>query len=229
LNLYFLVEGLSEAEVYPLWIEQLFPNLTRVDSAYYVSQDNYYIYSGGGFPSILNEIAPSVEEIQEIRKFDYFIIALDADELSVGEREQEVLDVFAEEQLDFDLSRLIIIVQNRCFETWLLGNTKFFPTNIATSDFQNCKNFYDVSINDPEHMNRDPRLSTITTTAQYHEYYLRKLFIERNQKYNKGSSDIVGQSFYLSELLRRITETKDLKSFKNLMEQLENSHKEKVL
>jgi hypothetical protein len=228
LNLYILVEGLSEVEVYPLWLEHLLPNLTRVNSAYDVTKDNYYIFSGGGIPSILNEIAPSVEEIKEINKFDYFIIALDADELSVSEREQEVLEIFSEEGLDIDLSRVVIIVQNPCFESWLLGNIKFFPTNITTLQFQNCKNYYDVSIDDPEEMTRDTRISSVTTTSKYHEYYLKKMFLERNQNYYKGSSTIVGEEYYLAELIWRADETNHLKTFKNFIDKLQSINKEIV-
>lgn len=232
MNLYFLVEGLTELYIYPMWLEQLFPKLTQIKNACDVDKDNYFIFSGGGIPSILNEIGPAVDEMNEYKKFNYLIIVLDADELSINERKKEVLDVFEEEGINFDLSKVIVIVQNRCMETWFLGNSKFFPTNTETDEFLICKNFYDVSINDPEKMLMDNKVNGVTTIAQYHSYYLKKMFLERKQFYHKGSSNrdynIVGKGYYLNELLKRASESNQLESFKYFIERI-SSIKDNIL
>lgn len=56
MNLYFLVEGVTERKLYPKWINYLLPSLTRVFSPDEAEQNNYYLISGGGFPSLLDEI-----------------------------------------------------------------------------------------------------------------------------------------------------------------------------
>lgn len=214
MNLYILVEGKTEKNLYPLWLNELMPYLKPVESPYDVDNNNYYLFSSGGIPSILDDIVSAVEEINEINKFDYFMVILDADELTVAERSEEVYDVFRNENLDFNLDRLIVIVQNRCIETWLLGNRRFFPTNIVDDSFRECVNYFNVKLDDPEKMLRDNRIKKTTTIAQYHEYYLQKMFNERNLSYRKGKCDIVGQRYYLEQLIKRIKETNDLSSFK---------------
>ncbi len=217
MNLYILVEGQSEANVYPKWLAELIPDFIRIQNPYDVLDNNYVLYSCGGFPSILDEIKPAVEEMNEIKKFEYLLIVIDADELDVEDRKQEVLDVFVEEKLDFDLNKLFIIVQNRCFESWCLGNTRFFPSNIETTDFQICRNHYDVKTQDPEKMPRDTNIKTITTVAQYHAYYLKKMFAERKLTYKKAGCEVVGEGYYLEELIKRIENTTHLNTFRNFV------------
>lgn len=64
MNLYFMVEGITERKVYPQWISYLLPHLSRVNQASDARENNYYLISGGGFPSILNDhLANSIEEV----------------------------------------------------------------------------------------------------------------------------------------------------------------------
>ena len=227
MNLYIMVEGLTEKKVYPLWLEELWPEMIRVENYDEVTNNNYFIFSSGGYPSILDDIEDAVEEMNETKKFDYLIIALDSDELTVEERIAEVKEVFEVEQLRFNLDKVIVLVQNKCFETWCLGNRKMFPTTVDTEDFQTCLDFYNVRNEDPEEMPRNEAIMSITTTSQYHEHYLKKMFIEKRQSYKKGSEKIVGQRYYLEQLIKRVNEMNHLPSFRyfiNIIEKLKQEN-----
>jgi hypothetical protein len=71
MNVYFLVEGRkTEKKVYPQWLSVLVPELTKVDDANSVSENNYYLFNGEGFPSILHHLKNAVEDINTIGRYD---------------------------------------------------------------------------------------------------------------------------------------------------------------
>ncbi len=118
MNLYFLVEGKTERRVYPRWIRHLIPSLTRVYVPNEVLENNYYLISGMGFPRLLDVALPnSIADINDSGRYDYFLIVLDADEVTVDERTQEVRARVGEENLTPGDCRVQIMVQNRCMET----------------------------------------------------------------------------------------------------------------
>jgi hypothetical protein len=47
MNLYFIVEGVTESIVYPDWLSHLLPELHRVKVASKVQSNNYYLITGG--------------------------------------------------------------------------------------------------------------------------------------------------------------------------------------
>jgi hypothetical protein len=54
MNIYFLVEGRrTEKKVYPKWISILLPELSEVKNVFLVRNNNYLVFSGNGFPSLL--------------------------------------------------------------------------------------------------------------------------------------------------------------------------------
>ncbi len=60
MNIYLLVEGHTEADVYPAWIGHLLPELERVDNYDEVEQNNYYLFSSCGIPHIENDIINAI-------------------------------------------------------------------------------------------------------------------------------------------------------------------------
>ncbi|MCP4148873.1 MAG: hypothetical protein GY757_14095, partial [bacterium] len=94
MNLYFVVEGKTEQKVYPQWLSHLVPGYKQVKRAHEVDEHNYYLFSAGGYPSILENIANAAEEINNSGKFSHLVVCLDADEVSVKERIVEVNEVF---------------------------------------------------------------------------------------------------------------------------------------
>ena len=94
MNLYILVEGSeTELQLYPKWLSFLIPQLTSVNRFNTVTQNSYYIFSGQGIPSIYNHAVNAIKDINSLKdKYDYLIVALDAEEISVERRKQKVLE-----------------------------------------------------------------------------------------------------------------------------------------
>lgn len=216
MNLYFLVEGRrTEAKVYPKWLEYLLPGLERVDTYNGVKENNYYLISGGGYPSIYHHLKNAIEEVNEASNYDYLVLCLDADESTPRERTQRINQLLAEEKLQLKSSRLKIIVQNRCIETWFLGNNTVYPRQPVGRDFIKYAKFYDVSRDDPELMGLYKGFPSI---SMFHYSYLKEMLAERNIIYSKYSPKAVIEPSFIERLLSRVSTTAHLKSLKDFFE-----------
>lgn len=205
MNYYFLVEGETEKEIYPLWLKYLMPHLKKVDAYDSVIENHYFIISGMGYPQLLNRhLHNAIQEINEIGRYDYLVIALDADEVTVEERQQEVADnvAKAEEKL-VSTCQLQIIVQNRCLETWFMGNRTVFPRQ-PDDQFLELFQFYRVDQHDPEGMTKPDGFSN--SLAEFHYHYLKKMLKQKKIHYSKKTPKEVGQAYYLQQLQKRITD-----------------------
>jgi hypothetical protein len=202
MNLYFLVEGAhSERKVYPAWLSYLLPELQRVDNYDDVNEKNYYLISGEGYPSIYNFITSSIEEINSNGKYNYFVLCLDADENTVSERHAEIQDFLSNQNLELKKTELILIIQNRCLESWLLGNRKIYCKNPQDQPLLDYTKYYDVSVNCPESMGK---YQEFNTHAQFHGAYLKKLFEAKKTSYSKRDPGDARKEFYFNQLLERI-------------------------
>ena len=203
MNLYFLVEGTqSERKVYPAWLAHLLPELQRVDNCDDVNEENYYLISGEGYPSLIYDFIPrAIAEINSNGKYSYFIVCLDAEENTVAELTTEIDDFLNEQKLKLNNAELVLIFQNRCLESWLLGNRKIYSRNPQNKPLLDYTKYYDVSVNCPENMGR---YQEFNTHAQFHGAYLRALFEAKNITYSKKRPGDVLKPFYLEQLLARI-------------------------
>ena len=217
MNLYFLVEGKqSERKVYPAWLAHLLPELQRVDNCEDVNEKNYYLISGGGYPSIYNFITSSIEEINLNGKYSYFVVCLDAEENTVAELKTEIYDFLSQQKLKLKNAELVLIFQNRCLESWLLGNRKIYSKNPQNQPLLDYTRYYDVSVNCPENMGR---YQDFNTHAQFHAAYLRALFEAKNITYTKKQPGDVLKPFYLEQLLIRIqVQPEQLTTFRHLID-----------
>lgn len=214
MNLYFLVEGKrTERKVYPMWLSILKPAMVKVNYAADANDNNYYLMSGEGYPSLLNHLENAIAEINEIGKYDYLILCVDAEETSVETRKKEILQYMKEKNSRLNKAELIIIVQNPCFETWFLGNRKMFKRNPQSFALNQYINFYDVRQQDPEEM---PCYQE-HTRAQFPHAYLREIFCERNITYSKQKPGPVGEESFLNELISRHSETGHISSFQEFI------------
>ncbi len=213
MNIYFLVEGKTEAIVYPDWLAHLLPDFSRVKDAFDVRENNYFLFNGGGFPSLLhNHLRNTVEDINKINKFDYLVICLDADDFSVEEREGEVLQFIENQSITLNnFTNLVIIVQNKCIKTWFLGNAKIFKQNPENEDLRNYIAFFDVSKQDPEQMYKPENYTA--TIAHFHEVYLKAMFQEHGLSYSKTNQREIQKKYYLDELILRNENTKHISTF----------------
>jgi hypothetical protein len=213
MNIYFLVEGKrTEKKIYPEWIKYLIPNLVQVQYHDQVEKDNYYLISGHGYPNILHDgLENAIDKIAESGKYDYLVICVDADEETVDSRKSYVRNFITDKDINLGKTKLEVIVQNRCMETWLLGNRKIFDSRQPlVSPLSEYKNYYDVSQNDPELMGN----FNMNNHADFHHEYLKEVFRSKNITYSKKFPNDAKDQHYLEQLQKRVQDsTTDLKSF----------------
>ena len=85
MNIYMIVEGAeTETKVYPEWLCLLAPNMSRIDDAWSVKENSYYLFSGGGIPSIFQHISNAVADINQInlesesgKAYDYLMVCME--------------------------------------------------------------------------------------------------------------------------------------------------------
>ncbi|MGB1251605.1 MAG: hypothetical protein ACPG8W_13390 [Candidatus Promineifilaceae bacterium] len=217
MNLYFLVEGKTERKLYPQWLNYLTPELTRVNFYDEIQQNSYYLFSGGGYPQLLDKpLQASVEEINENGKYDYLVVVLDADEVDLDERIDEVMARFGEGGLQLQKCKLKMIVQDKCLESWLLGNRVAFVRQPQKAFLRDCVQFYDVGQHDPELMGMPADYPE--SPSKFHFAYLRAMLSERNVAYSKRTPASVVQASYLKQLEKRAADLPEqLRSFQSLL------------
>ena len=149
MNLYFLVEGRrTEKKLYPAWLEILVPALTRVESLDDIDNCNYYIFSGEGYPSLLNHFQNAVKDYLACGKFDRMVVCLDVDDSTPEERIRVVTETSSAAGLPN--SELTVIAQECCIETWFLGNRKAVSPTPNDTELSKWLSFYNVRQDDPE-------------------------------------------------------------------------------
>jgi hypothetical protein len=216
MNLYFIVEGRrTEKKVYPEWLNILIPELSRVSWAFEATTNNYFLFNGNGFPALLhNHLNNSIKEINELKKFNYLVLVLDVDETTVEFRISEVNNFIKENNLELNDCELVIIPQDKCIETWFLGNKTIYKSNPQNLSLRNYVKFYNVKDKDPELM---PIYSGFNTHSQFHADYCTEFLRERNIRYSKNNPNGVVEEVFLNKLIERTTETKHIKSFQNFL------------
>jgi hypothetical protein len=184
------------------------------------TSNNYYLISAGGYPAIYDNILePAIEEINDIKKYDYLVICLDAEENSVDYMQQEVRAKIEElsttKNICLENTKLKIVIQNRCIETWFLGNTKIYARQPQSQRLLDYIRYYDVSRECPELMGKYES----AVHAHFHEDYLKELFMAKTMQYSKTKPRAVQEEYYLQELQSRIDrQANHLPTFKNFIE-----------
>lgn len=209
MNLYFLVEGRhTERKLYPHWLAHLMPHFVQVPHANDVSRNSYFLFSGQGQPHLLDRALPNaIKEINEIGRFDFLILCIDAEESTVDNLKNEVSARLEEQNEKLSTSTSFrLIVQNRCVETWLLGNRKMFPRNPSDNELRKYIDFYNVREKDPERLGV---FSGFSTHASFHLAYLQAIFQERNEQYGKKNIGVAADKVFLEELIQRIKDFPD--------------------
>lgn len=235
MNLYILVEdGKSGHKIIDHWIPLLLPSITRAPTIYKMTENQYVIFSGLGYPRMLgidatspskNVLGQTIETINDAQKIDYLLIFLDGDE-DGAEKRIEIVTQKIKSYPKALTCPFAIFVQNKCLETWLLGNRDFFPTQ-PSEKFLPFLMHYDVSRNDPEAMENDLRRRLVSTSSLYHERYLRCMMQESGYRYSKSRpAPIIYTEGFINGLKERIKEThhlSSLQSFFNFIDQLKTS------
>ncbi|HMO52781.1 MAG TPA: hypothetical protein PKE26_16570 [Kiritimatiellia bacterium] len=211
MSYYFLVEGRrSERKLYPSWLSYIAPQYRRIEDPSEAEDNTYYLISAEGYPSIIGQhLQNAIADIENSGKFKCLIVVLDSEESSVDARRAEVFN--AANKLDTPLksATLEVVVQNRCIETWLLGNSRVVARKPQGTELRDFIAFYDVVINDPE---LSPLRAGFASYGQYYHSYLQAIFRERGLSYTKHNPGHAKDEAYLSQLKSR-AELGHIKSF----------------
>lgn len=158
MNLYFLLEDeKSFLKTLPFWLEHMNFKCSRVADIQEVRKNNYVLQSGQGVTQLVTKALFDTIDTLLLNpgKIDMLVIILDAEELEVDARRQNVNEQirnhYVDRSFDFDIELLIC---NHCFETWLLGHCGLYPTEYPDrkSDFYKYYTNFNVEEDDPEKM-----------------------------------------------------------------------------
>lgn len=218
MNLYIIVEGeKTEMQIYPKWISFLAPQMTQIENAFDVTDNNYYIFSGKGIPSIYNHIVNAIKDINDINagdkgKYDYLLVCMDTETVTRKHILSGIDTKLKENDVRLELGKLLLFEHKICIESWLLGNDTVFKENPQTPDYLKYIQFYNVGENCPENMgNINPDL--FSRTAHFHIKYLKRMLEERNMRYSKNDTEDVCTKAYLEQLIKRYKNTGHIPSF----------------
>lgn len=216
MNLYFILEGeKTEVLLYPKWINYILPNYKQVNFENEVKQNNFYVFSGGGIPSIYNHAVNAIKNINDNPIFDKLIICLDGEEIGIDFRLAEIKDHISNSGVTLNKKcEIEFVIQNVCIETWFLGNRKVvkkIPEGLLLKEFIE---HYNVTLNDPEALEKIDRFKN---KAHFHYAYFREILKEHNLVYKKANPTIVMEKSFFDELEKRVTDTEHLSSFKQLL------------
>jgi hypothetical protein len=210
------VEGFSEKEIYKKWIPYANNRLKCVDTIDEVSEDNFIIITGGGYPNLLEVIDDAIETIDLYDGlFDKLLISVDSEEFTREEKFFEMKNHVENKNCSIPID---IIVQHFCIETWLLGNKKIGPRNPSSVKLKNYKNIFDVLCYDPELLpeNEEEELNR----AQFAFSYIKALLNEkfRNLSYTKKNPTPVLHHTFFNEVKSRFLNDGHINSFKEFLD-----------
>ena len=218
MNFYIIVEGeKTEMSVYPAWLSLLAPAYTRIANFDDVNENNYYIFCGGGIPSIYTHVTNAVLDINEINSkgvphYDYLLVCLDTEGENRDYIMQQIEKQLKSEGVSLQNAELVVFEQKVCMETWFLGNQSVFKENPQNPEYLDFIRYYNVGRDNPEEMG-NMNEKKFTTTARFHVRYLKRMLEERNMAYSKNNTEDVQQSTYLQQLIKRYEETEHIASF----------------
>ena len=216
MNLYIVVEGvIGEKYVYKNWVPLVNPSLKFVDDITAIQNNNFYIVSGGGYPSYFKAIDDAIADVNELGNVDRLVIAVDSEELSYEEKLAEVNNHLAN---SYCVAEIRVIIQHFCLETWALGNKNAIPQHPHSGKLLTYMEFYNVRNNDPELL-PDYNEEELNR-CQFAEKYLRRAFNEkyRNISYSKSNPKVLLHPQYFERIRNRMIETRHIQSFNNFLE-----------
>ncbi|MCK5742130.1 MAG: hypothetical protein KAH48_07925 [Chlorobi bacterium] len=231
MNIYFLVEG-NEKSIFPEWFKTLLPGYTQISHPADADANNFYIISGGGYPSLLDDVLDgAIDDINQFGKYSRLIICIDSDESTVLERRNEVIEKIEEKTIALnDNCKPEIVVENRCFETWMLGNKDYYKKSLDNEKFETYQKHYNVSKSDPELMVVPTFELKYKSIGKFHKNYLKLMIANYmellGRKHKIGKYPKITQTpEYLSGIISRTNSEKDhLNSFRYFREILNKIH-----
>lgn len=214
MNLFILVEGKStEKKVYKRWFEYFKPSLEYVDSIVELTNNNFTILSGLGYPQYLKIIKNACQDIVKLKNVNYFLICVDFEQYSYDEKYIEIESVIADEGLPLNC-KVKIVIQNNCIESWFMGNKKINIQNAQNPELITYRDYHNVNILDPEDlMSIDHR-----TIGHFSYRYFQLMVREKGLHYTKRSPGCINNLGFLNGIIERYENTGHIKSFGLFME-----------
>ncbi|MGA7193304.1 MAG: hypothetical protein WBW94_06700, partial [Anaerolineales bacterium] len=68
--------------IYENWIPAVNNSLTLIDSVEKVNENNFYVFTAGGYPAIFSAIDNAIEDILAYSNFNRLVISVDSDEIT---------------------------------------------------------------------------------------------------------------------------------------------------
>jgi hypothetical protein len=179
-----------------------------------LSDNQYYIISGNGYPSMLRMIDGSIENILNYMPDAMFVAVCDSEELSYEHRYAEI-ERFIKEKIGNRTLNYRIVIQHYCFETWALGNRKAIPDNPRDSIAQRGLRHFDVRREDPEHMTK-PHWHAGSRAFYAYELF-RNMANQKRLGYSKSNPGKIINQYFFDQVLSRNRKLKHIKSFDNFI------------
>lgn len=215
MNYYIVVEGATEKKVYAKWIPLMNPSLKQIHSLGDANQDDFIIFDGGGYPSILGMIDDGIADLVNLGNDYRLVVIIDSEEMSRQAKYNEI-DAYIKGKTVGVSIDYRIVVQHFCFETWALGNRKIVSSNPSNPELVQYLRHFHVRQNDPELLTVIPIEDL--TRARFAEKYLRKLLHQKfRQTYTKRNPVTVTHLHYFTELKNRLRDTGHINSFNELL------------
>lgn len=216
MNLYFVVEGKrTENTLYKYWISYLCPHLDLVSHISELTQDNFSIISGGGHPGYLEIIRNAVLDIESLNNVDYFFVCVDSEDLSYDDKREQI-ENFLRDRCPAVDCEIVIIIQNHCIETWLMGNRRININNASDPELISYREYYNVNVDDPEYLEPIDHRSI----GEFTERYLKLMLKEKGVSYSKRHVGQIKNKGYFKQLVRRHQKDGHIKSFGYFIENM---------
>jgi hypothetical protein len=216
MNLYVVVEGKSEKLVYSEWIPHINPLLIEVQHVADVTNNSFVIVQGGGMPQYFDVIEAAIADINDLRNIDRLVVCVDSEDMTRQEKFDEVSSFI---QSFTCHSRVHVVIQHFCFESWALANNRAMPSTVRSLTLKRFKAHFDVTKRDPELLL--PLPDSELNRAQTAHSYLRAMLNAKwphISAYVKGrDAGPVAHDSYLRNLRLRRTNTGHIPSFDNLI------------
>jgi len=203
---YIVVEGAcAEVKVYPRWISLLNPSLVQVNDVDAVRDGCYYLVSGYGYPNYFSVITNALADMERYTAIRWLVIAVDAELMSYEEKRREIFAFVAKSAV---ASKIRIIIQNACLETWALGN-KLILRRHPQDPTLGQQDPEDLPGLDAENLNR----------AQFAGVYLKRALRDRYPKliYSKRNPQVIVHYKFFAQLVKRSERDGHIRSFSDFL------------
>ncbi|WP_318443376.1 hypothetical protein [Photobacterium leiognathi] len=205
-------------QAYPEWLKYHLPTVARCNhiDEFKNSEQGYMLFSGEGYPSIIDHISNAVEDVKYALA-DYLFIILDSDEDSIEVRRERIQEIIDELDIPTRL-KVVIVVQNRCFETLLLGNKQAVPRRAQSEPLISFYRYFNAFYTDPEQLGN---FEDDYTHSQFHAKYAKTAIRDKGFIYSKTRCSSIANAQYFENICQRYHDDGDLKSLSPLIDELE--------